>query len=99
MVHSNVKSSPVGANHERLREMTQQQCTASPAKGCSSSVEYAAVWTVMNSQQAAAVLGFKWLWCSVMQCGLDGVARGGGEDAQGLHLQLHPESDLHTASQ
>ena len=62
-------------------------------------VEYAAVWTVMNSQQAAAVLGFKWLWCSVMQCGLDGVARGGGEDAQGLHLQLHPESDLHTASQ
>ena len=98
MAHNNVKNS-VRVNHERLRETFRQQCTASPAKGCSSSVEYAAVWTVMNSQQAAAVLGFKWLWCSVMQCGLDGVARGGGEDAQGLHLQLHPESDLHTASQ
>ena len=53
----------------------------------------------MNSQQAAAVLGFEWPWCSVMQCGFDGVVRGGGEDAQAMHSQLHPESDLQNASQ
>ena len=49
--HSNVKSSPARANHERCVKRPHGIELLLQQKGAA--VEYAAVWTVMNSQLAA----------------------------------------------